>query len=144
MRKRTYIPTPEHRAALLRNLGKAWVAPRLKPFRRTRAHREAARANIEKAQAAIRKRGLPATEARRASSLANLAKANAVLRERGYPRSDRQRETARLNLRKAWEVSHNPINYGRIYRSRLKHGLYARRLDELIGLYLDLMMIANP
>jgi len=69
----------------------------------------------------------------------NLGKANAVLRERGYPRSERQREASRRNLRKAWEVSHaaDPISYARCHAHRLKHGLQARRLDEMLLQYVE-------
>ena len=120
------------------NLAKAREALRARGWPQSERQRAAARDNIKKAQQAIRERGLPTTPARRAAVLANLAKANAALRAQGYPRNEKQIAASRRNLLKAWEVSHarDPISYKRCHAHKLKHGLYADLLDELMMQYL--------
>ncbi len=77
--------TPEHRAALLRNLRKAWTTPRNRPFVFTRARRRVALGNLEKAHAAAKLKP-PAyvlTARRLESARENIRRANASPRSRG-------------------------------------------------------------
>jgi hypothetical protein len=125
------------RAAFSRNLAKAREVLRERGWPHSEKQRAAARENIRKAQAAIREHGLPATEARKAASLANLAKANAVLREQGYPRNEKQLAAARANLANAHAASRDPANYHRYHKHKLKHGLLARKLEEIMLAYVE-------
>jgi len=43
-----------------------------------------------------------------------------------------------VNLRRAWLVSYDPLNYNRVDGPKLKHGLYAYRLGQLMTLYAQL------
>jgi hypothetical protein len=137
-RRQPFRVTRARRAAARANLAKAREALQARGWPHSKRQRAAARVNIQKAQAAIRKHGLPNTPARREAALANLAKANAALRDRGYPRNRRQLKASRANLRKAWQVSHDPANYALIYASRLKHGLFARRLEQMLMQYVEM------
>jgi hypothetical protein len=131
--------TKAQRKASSVNLAKAREVLRARGWPHSDVQRAAARENIRKAQQAIREHGLPSTPARRAAFLANLAKANAVLRAQGYPRNERQNAASRRNLLKAWAVSHarDPISYARCHAHKLKHGLCARLLEELMMQYAE-------
>ncbi|MBZ5544728.1 MAG: hypothetical protein LAO07_13785 [Acidobacteriia bacterium] len=129
--------TRAQRQAASANLAKAREALRARGWPHSELQRAAARKNIKKAQAAVSEHGLPTTEARLGANRANLAKANAALRAQGYPRNEKQIAASRANLLKAWEVSHarDPISYKRCHAHKLKHGLYADLLDELMMQY---------
>jgi hypothetical protein len=78
--------TREHRAALVENLRKAWVAPRRKPFVVTRARRRAWRRNLQKAYAARRRKPLVyvRTARRLESARESLRRINASGASRGH------------------------------------------------------------
>ena len=104
-RKSTYVLTPRRLAANLRNLERAWVAPR-RPYPPTPRQIAASRANARKAAEANRW-SYKLTPRRLAANLANLAKGRAAAEAQGH------RRTRAANL---------------------KHGLYGRSLEQTMSL----------
>jgi hypothetical protein len=124
--------SPRKRAACLRNLRKAWKAPRRKPYALTPARLEACRANLRQAQEANHLR-YKSTARRRAAHLANLVKAWATNR-RHYRATPARRAASVATIRLAQAAPRAPESYARSRFNHLKHGLTVRTLEETFHL----------
>ena len=120
------------RAACLRNLRKAWKAPRRKAYALTPARVEACRANLRKAAEANHLR-YRKTRRRRAASLANLVKAWAANRD-NYRATPARQAACRATIRLAQAAPRTPESYARSRFNHLKHGLTVRTLEETLHL----------
>ncbi|MGD0923444.1 MAG: hypothetical protein ABSA70_17025 [Terriglobia bacterium] len=118
------------RAACLRNLRKAWKAPRRKAYELTPARLEACRANSRKAAEANHLR-YQATRRRRAASLANAVKAREANRQ-NFRFTEARRAASALTIRQAQAAERTPESYARSRFNHLKHGLDVRTLEETL------------
>jgi hypothetical protein len=120
------------RAACLRNLRKAWKAPRRKPYVLTPARLEASRANLRQAAEANHLR-YKRTPRRRLAVLANLAQAWAANRDH-YRATPARQAVSRVTIRSAQAAPRPPESYARSRFNHLKHGLTVRTLEETLDL----------
>lgn len=120
------------RAACLRNLHKAWKAPRGKAYELTPARREACRTHLRQAVEANHL-CYKATPRRRAASLANLAKAREANR-RNFRFTEARRAASEVTIRKAQAASRAPESYARSRHNHLTHGLTVRTLADTLHL----------
>ena len=130
MRKKHATVSRRKRAACLRNLRRAWKAPRRKAYELTPARLEACRANLGKAAEATHLR-YKTTPRRRAASRANAVKAREANRQ-SFRFTEARRVASTRTIRQAQAAERPPESYARSRFNHLKHGLTVRTLEETL------------
>jgi len=117
------------RQACLKNLRKAWVAPR-PPFQFTENRREASRANLRKAAEANRGR-YRRTRKRLKASRANIQKAHQA-NHLHFRYTPARRAANLVTIRKAQTAPRTRESYDRSRFNHLQHGLTVRSLESTL------------